>query len=476
MCSVSFTVLFLLKGNSSLAQVPEALKFVKLVAGTGEYGHTGDGGPATQATFMYARSAIGTKNGDVYIVDNASNVIRKVNSSGIITTVAGTPGVSGYSGDGGPATDAKLNGPSGIYYDEHSGSLYVTETYNNCVRMIDANGVISTFAGDGSAGYSGDGDLATKAQLTAPSDVAGNRNGEIIIADTFNRCVRKVGTDKRISTIAGTGVSGAHIEGALATESPLYNTMTIAVNDAGELFLRTSTDNFVLKVSLDGRIRRFAGSGVFDYSGDGGPALDASFKNPSSLACGKNGELYIVDLQNYRVRMVTPSGIIWTVAGSGEQGDSGDDGPALEASFTSLHGVSVAPNGDIYLPQELKVRKIYAAATCFGLPANDAGVCSGHGVCVSTDNCTCDAGYTGERCSDLIVNCFDIPSTDPMVCSGHGVCSSTDTCTCHTGYTGEQCSDTTNPNGAGGLVVSNQVLSALSLAMVFVVLTQLFMV
>ncbi len=179
-------------------------------------------------------------NGDFYISDYDAHVIRKVNASGVITTIAGQARESGYSGDGGPAIDAKLSNPKGLYFDESSGSIYVADYGNHRIRMISSSGHISTVAGDGTAGTSGENVLATEAKLSSPSTVIGNTKGEIFIADSGNNLIRKIGVDQRISTVAGNGTSGWHVEGGLATESPLLSPVSLAVSDDGEVYCSVS--------------------------------------------------------------------------------------------------------------------------------------------------------------------------------------------------------------------------------------------
>ncbi len=418
--------------------------FITTVAGSGRAGHGGDGGLATEASFNNVAMVIQTKNGDLFISDPNTHVVRKVtNSSGIITTFAGRPSLSGSSGDGGLATSARLNYPWGLYYNETSGSLYIVDTQNHRVRRVDPNGKISTVAG-WSAGYSGDGGLAIDAQLYTPYEIIGNDKGELFIADMGNNRIRKIGVDKKISTIAGDGTNGDFKEGEEATKSPLAKPFSLAFNDAGELFFinRNIADAFfVLKIGLDGRLQRVAGSGVKGFSGDGGPAVDASFKYVWGMALGKEGEVYIADTENYRVRMVNSEGVISTIAGTGPGVHYGDGGPAKEATLGGPRGLSVGPNGDLFVADFTRVRMIYASWSCFGLTVDDQDVCSGHGECISRNNCTCHEGYTGESCSDLIFTCYNISSTNETVCSGHGVCNDTDSCTCDEGYTGKNCSE-----------------------------------
>ncbi len=228
--------------------------------------HGGDGGLATEASFIGVTAAVETKNGDVYVLDSDAYVVRKITkSTGIITTIAGIPSQSGFSGDGGLATSAKLNAPNGLYFDELSGSLYIADFFNQRIRMVDSDGKISTVAGNGALGFSGDGRLATDESLSYPTSIIGNDKGELFIADTDNNRIRKVGVEGNISTIAGDGTNGGFAEGEEAINSPLIGPTSLALNDEGELLFVSAANSgarFVLKIGIDGHIRKVAGNGV----------------------------------------------------------------------------------------------------------------------------------------------------------------------------------------------------------------------
>ncbi len=369
--------------SGSLAQQVRTPGYITLVAGNGERRHSGDDGSPLAASFMWVASVVETKKGDIYIADDQACVIRKITKlTGKITTIAGTPDECDDQGDGGPAIDAKLDEPSGLYFDESTVSLYIADSGNHRIRMIDSKGKISTVAGNGENVYSGDGGLATEASLSYPKAVTGNNKGELFILDYGNRRVRKVGTDKKISTVVGTGEEGKHVEGEEATKSPMNTPLGFAVNSAGEIFVITlhyDDDDYeistVLKVGTDGRIRKFAGNGQRGNSGDGGPAVGASLDSANGIALGKSGEVYIADTGNRRIRMVNPEGIISTIAGTDKGEYAGDDGPAIDASFLYPWNVHVAPNGDLYVTDDLRVRVIYSSEqpnSARGLDVNKA--------------------------------------------------------------------------------------------------------
>ncbi len=418
--------------------------FITTVAGDGQYGHGGDNGLATEASFAWVTAVVVTKNGDVYVLDTEAHVVRKIaKSTGIITTIAGIPNQDGFSGDGGSATSAELNAPMGLYFDELSGSLYIADYSNHRIRMVDSQGIISTVAGNGVDDFSGDGGLATAASLSSPQGITGNDKGELFIADSFNHRIRKVGVDKMISTIAGDGIDGDVAEGEEATKSPLGKPASLTFNDEGELLVVTDVSGiyYVLKIGINDRLRKIAGNGAVAFSGDGGPAVDASLGDYISIALGKDGEVYIADTSNYRIRMINSAGIISTIAGDGQERYAGDDGPAIETSFSYPFGLSVASNGDLYVSDDTRVRMIYSSRGCFGLTAEDPNVCSGHGSCTDVDQCKCNEGWMGIDCS--ITHCFRFTSNLPdRVCSGKGTCVKPDECHCNPGHRGHQCQRT----------------------------------
>ncbi len=248
----------------------------------------------------------------------------------------------------------------------------------------------------------------------------------------------------KISTIAGNGNVGDFAEGE-AINSPLKTPASLALNDEGELLFvseASSGASFVLKIGIDGHIRKVAGNGAKGFSGDGGNAVDASLKGEIHIAIGKDGEVYIADKYNYRIRMINSTGIISTIAGDGQKKYAGDGGPAIEASFTSLDCVNVAPNGDLYVCDKTRVRLIYSSRrACFGLDSEDPNVCSGYGSCADVDQCKCDEGWMGIDCS--ITHCFGVTSNLPdRVCSGQGKCVKPDECHCNPGHRGHKCQRT----------------------------------
>jgi trimeric autotransporter adhesin len=342
------------------------------VAGTNVCGYSGDGGPATSAKLCVYGLAI-DRQGNLYLADAGNLRIREVSTAGVINTVAGN-GNCCYSGDGGPASSALLNlAPwgGGMAVDS-GGNLYVADAANQRVRKISPSGIITTVAGNGvSNGYSGDGGLATNAQLNYPSGVAVDSGGTLYIADVGNVVIRKVSPSGIISTVAQGGgralaidqADNLYFEDAIGVRkvSPSGIVTTFittqfnlpfgaAVDGAGNLYIaEAGAPNYrVRKITPAGIITTVAGNGTAGYSGDGGPAASAQLNGPVGLAVDSAGDLYIADSFNARIRMVSPSGIITTVAGNGASGYSGDGGPAANAQLGSLSGLAIDSAGNLY--------------------------------------------------------------------------------------------------------------------------------
>ena len=307
----------------------------------------GDGGPAKEAELAVPAEVAVGPDGSVYIVEEVGQRVRKVDVSGIITTVVGI-GTKGYSGDGGPATAAMLNDPYGIALAP-DGSLYIADRSNHRIRRVDANGIITTVAGTGIYGFSGDGGLATLAKLNQPFGVALGPDGSLYIADSSNERIRRVGLDGIITTIAGNGSGGFAGDGGPATQAQLANPWRVTVGPDGSLYIVDKYNNRIRRVGTDGIITTVAGNGTAGYSGDGGPATQAQLNAPEDVAVGLDGTLYIADANNYRVRWFGSDGIINTVAGNGARDFSGDGGLAIRARLDEPVGIAIAPDGSFYI-------------------------------------------------------------------------------------------------------------------------------
>jgi sugar lactone lactonase YvrE len=343
------------------------------VAGDGTGGYSGDGGPATSAELYNPEGAAVDSSGNLYIGDRNGNNVRKVTPAGVISTAAGN-GTPGYSGDGGAATSAQLREPSGVAVDS-SGNLYIADESNSRIRKVTTAGVISTVAGNGTVGYSGDGGAATSAQLWAPRGVAVDSSGDLYIADAGNNDIRKVTPAGIISTVAGVLSAGGYSgDGGAATGAQLNLPGGVAVDGSGNFYIADTLNQRVRKVTSAGIISTVAGDGTSGYGGDGGSAMSAELSWPNGVALDAAGNLYIADTQNSRVRRVTAAGTISTVAGDGTQGFSGDGGAAVSAELYSETEVTVDGSGDLYIADTLnsRVREVFnstAAAPTFTPPA-----------------------------------------------------------------------------------------------------------
>lgn len=321
---------------------------ITTVAGNGASQYSGDGG-AAQNALMHGPSAVAYSSSGVYIADTNNQRVRQIGLSGSMSTVAGT-GTPGFAGDGGPAASAQLSFPGALAVDP-SGFLYIADTGNQRVRKV-VNGTINTVVGNGSTGYSGDGSSAVNATLNAPAGLAIDSSGNLYISDYSNNVVRKVTVGGIISTVAGNGSQGYSGDGGLATSAQLNGPLGLALDASGNLYIADSGNYVVRVVSATGGIATYAGTGTLGYSGDGGPGMSANLASPYGLAFDASGNLYLSDLGANRIRMIAPGGTISTIAGNGTSGYSGDGGPALQAQFGSVAGITLDVQGDVYVADQ----------------------------------------------------------------------------------------------------------------------------
>jgi sugar lactone lactonase YvrE len=272
------------------------------VAGNGTGGYSGDGGLATAAQLKGSSGVSFDSEGNIYIADSGNHRIRKVTTAGIISTVAGN-GTGGYSGDGGLATAGRLSFPQGITVDS-AGNLYIADTFNHRIRKVTTAGIISSIAGNGTSGYSGDGGLATAGQLWFPQGVSIDSAGNLYIADSGNNRIRKVTTAAKISTVAGEGGEGWSSDGEQATVAQLNDPSGVSVDSTGNLYIAERGNNRILKVSTKGKISTVAGNGTTGYSGDGGSATMAQLFKPIAVAADSADNIFITDQGNHRIRKV----------------------------------------------------------------------------------------------------------------------------------------------------------------------------
>ncbi len=344
----------LLAAIPALAQT--APKFViSTFAGTGTGEYSGDSGKAVEAGINEPWGMVLDNSGALFFADQVNCRVRKI-VDGTISTVAGD-GTCGYTADAVAATSAQLNYPTHLAFNS-SGNLYIADTFNHRIRMIAASGNISTVAGTGDMGYYGDDAAATAAYLNYPTGIAVDSSGNLYIADTYNHVIRKVATGGTITTFAGDNTAGSKGDGGPATEASLRYPTGLAFDSAGNLYIADSNNHRIRKITSDGIISTVAGSGVYGFSGDGGPATDATLEYPDGVYVDKAGNMYIVDTVSSRVRMVGTDGIIQTIAGNGRYGNKGDGGLATSAQLRFPAAILMNSIGNLYLAdtQNNKIR------------------------------------------------------------------------------------------------------------------------
>lgn len=329
---------------------------ISTLAGNGAAGYAGDGGVATNASLKPNGVALDAA-GNLYVAEAGNQLIRRVDTNGWITTVAGT-GTPGFSGDGGPATNATFKNPFAVATDP-VGDLLVADGYNNRLRKIDPSGQISTLAGDSAYGYAGDGKAATNTSLYNPWGLTVDGVGNVFFSDEYNYRLRKVNTNGLVSTVAGGGANDPG-KGGAATSAKLYDPLGVAVDAAGNVYFADDTYRRIYRVSTNGTIQPFAGSGTNGFSGDGGPATNANLSRPTGVALDSGGNVFFADTSNYRIRKVDVNGIITTVVGSGAYGFGGDGGPATDAALKSPFGVAVDAFDNLFISDNLsyRIRKV----------------------------------------------------------------------------------------------------------------------
>ena len=321
------------------------------------------GGLAVEARLHTPEGVAVDAAGNLYIADTHNSRIRKVEPSGIISTIAGT-GMHGFAGDGGPAAQARLSLPRGVAVDA-DGSLYIADYQNHRIRRVDPSGIISTVAGTGERGFGGDGGPAAQARLNFPRGVAVDTAGNLYIADYENHRIRRVDPSGAITTLAGTGERGFAGDGGPAAQARLGYTEGITVDADGNLYIADTGNSRIRRVNRSGAISTLAGTGERGFRGDGGPAVEAKLDFPAGVVVDAGGNLYIADASNRRIRKVDPSGAISTVAGTGEQGFAGDGGPAVEAKLNSPYAVAVDGAGNLYIADtyNYRIRRVDPSGT-----------------------------------------------------------------------------------------------------------------
>jgi uncharacterized protein (TIGR03437 family) len=351
---------------------------INTIAGTGAALFSGDGGLATAAGINVAVDVSADRAGNLFIADQFNHRIRKISKNGAISTVAGT-GVPGYSGDGGLAVNAQINTPTGIFADS-AGNLYIAEPGNQRIRKVDSSGIITTLAGNGSKGYSGDGGPAIGATLFNAVRVAVDLSGNVLVADQSNHRIRRVTPAGIITTIAGNGAgtpaAGAFSgDGGAAVNASLNNPTALAVTTSGVIYIADQFNHRIRKITPDGIINTVAGNGTPGFSGDGGPAVSASLNFPGGLTVDTAGNIYFNDDINYRTRRISAAGTISTIAGNGVAGFAGDGGAATAASLNGNFGVTLDVSGNLYIADSTnnRIREVFGAAAPGPTPAITSG-------------------------------------------------------------------------------------------------------
>ncbi len=326
---------------------------INTTAGDGTPAFFGDGGPATLAALNLMKGLAFDSSGNLYIADTENFRVREVNSTGNISTLAGN-GSNAYSGDGGAATSAALSDVMAVAVDS-AGNVYIADASNRRIRKVTPAKIISTIAGTGTQGYTGDGGAAVNAELGRPVALMFDPSGNLYYVDSVNAVVRKISTSGTITTVIGSGVTGYSGDGGSATAAKLAFPLGIAMDGSGNIYVADANNNVVRKVTAGGIISTFAGNGAGKYAGDGGPATSASLNIPSDVAVDASGNVYIADSGNNRVREVS-GGIITTVAGTDTNGFSGDGGPAVDAVLNYPWGLTTDPEGNVYIADRVNNR------------------------------------------------------------------------------------------------------------------------
>ncbi len=341
---------------------------INTFAGNGTAASTGNGGYATAASFNNPGGVYYDAHGNFYVVEYTGQKIRKIDPTGIVSAFAGT-GVAGYSGDGGPATAATFYDPIDLISD-NSGNIYIVDNVNQRIRKIDTFGIITTFAGNGIRSYSGDGGPATAASLNDPSRLTIDPAGNIYFADAENNVIRKVDTSGIITTVAGNNVSGFSGDGGPATAASLSQPLGVAIDGNGNMFIADHFNYRIRKVNTSGIISTYAGNGTPGNTGDGGPATAASMEYPNGVAVDFSCNVYFTDWTGETVRKIRTSGTISTVAGNGTAGFSGDTGPAIAAELDGPNNLIFDPSMNLYIPEYYnnRVRKISNLGESTGCP------------------------------------------------------------------------------------------------------------
>jgi streptogramin lyase len=323
---------------------------IQTYVGTGEAGYAGDGGPADKAVCNEPFMCDFDSAGNLFYTEAKNHIVRRVDkATGNVTTVAGN-GELGFSGDGGPATNAAMQEPYSLSVDGN-GDIYIVDRLNAVVRKVDgATGIITTVAGTGEVGYNGDGGPGNQAMLREPNDCFLDGKGGLLIADIQDQRIRRLDTATGIiSTFAGNGEKERSGDGKPALEASFLGSRAVCMDSKGNTYVAEREGNGVRKIDVNGIMSTVAGNGGRGYEGDGGPALTATWGSPKALRCDAQDNVVVVDTENHAIRLIhADTGIVTTIAG-GRLGGEGDGGPATEAAMDRPHGCGIDAQGNIYV-------------------------------------------------------------------------------------------------------------------------------
>jgi sugar lactone lactonase YvrE len=408
-CSDRMGNIYIADNRNNKVRMVAPTGIITTYAGTGIHGYGGDGYPAISATFNTVSNVASDTSGNIYIVDNYNNLIRMVNPSGIVNTIAGTFVSAGFAGDGGPATNAQLSTPTSVSADTY-GNLYIADAGNNRVRKV-SGGYISTIAGcdlTDATGYRGDGGPAISALFMMGGGIAYDTLRNLYVADAGNNVIRKIDSNGIVTTIAGNGALGYSGDGLPATSAQLNSPTSVAVDKHGNIFIGDENNYAIRKIDPSGIITTYAGNGIRGFGGDGHRADSAKLGNPASICLDNIGNLYISDLGNARIRKVDTNQVITTIAGMGIGGYFGDGGPATNAEIQPS-GACIDKAGNIYIAEmsNNRVRKIDGTGTISTFAGTGVATMSGLGgpASVASINTPIAIAYNNNV---IYVSCLDV--------------------------------------------------------------------
>ena len=346
----------LYKGDGGQITASEVTSIVNTIAGNGVAVSAGNNIPAVNASLLDPAGLAQDSAGNLYVTDHDGHNIRKIDKNNIITTIAGN-GIDGYSGDGGLAINATIGGPTGIAVSEN-GTIYFADNIFNVIRKIDPNGIISTIAGNGTAGFSGDGGPATAAQFRGPTGLALGLDGSLYISDTLNNRIRRLWSNGIITPYAGTGVAGFSGDEGQAVSASLNGPLLLTIDKLGNLYIADELNHRIRKVAMNGIISTIAGNGIADgVNEENIPATEASLRAPIA-AVGNNGEIYITDENSSKILKINTEGKISTIIGTGFTSFNGDNKTGIETNLGGPRDILVDSTGAIIFTEELhRVRK-----------------------------------------------------------------------------------------------------------------------